>query len=271
MKSPRKCNWCNDLLDDQSARYCSDCELACKKECVNCHRPFPNEEHFNLHPDRCDACTKKIQKQNKKRCVKKSATTVVECENCSNPVHIKDDCNFYANGCVCQACVATCSRQEHAQLNNRRKKRTCDPSPPDDFIKKKKMADKREREEALYNDRDDSSSGEEENVVVNKSSVADDESDESCTDDVPPLSLLTSIKESTVKAVRQPRKRKDPIKILKAATVSDQIASPPPGKVSKTNVKLTAQAKRSIQTNFVQSLIEFSDAYPKKVTINVNL
>ena len=58
------CCWCRrvcKLVDGKP--YCHACKVDCFRECIRCHRPFPNEKYFSMSHDRCNACSKKYLKE----------------------------------------------------------------------------------------------------------------------------------------------------------------------------------------------------------------
>ena len=53
------CIWCGHQRKlVEGKKFCHDCQCACKRECITCHRPYPNEKkYFTLDTKRCDSCT----------------------------------------------------------------------------------------------------------------------------------------------------------------------------------------------------------------------
>ena len=103
-----------------------------------------------------------------------------------------------------------------------------------------------------------------------------------------PPSLLANIKESTVQPVRQPRKKRDPLTVLRttahhqqvsqqigsAAAVANSKASVSGGGVVKkrsASASTTAAQKKQAKARFIDSLIDFNEMCPKKVQVIVNL
>ena len=49
----------------EGKKYCADCQWGCKRECISCHKPYPNDKKkFTLNAKRCDSCT--IRNENAK-------------------------------------------------------------------------------------------------------------------------------------------------------------------------------------------------------------
>lgn len=64
----KRCNWCNALVKlVPNKPYCGKCSRNCFRECRRCHRPFPNERHFEKDENRCNACHEKYLKEREKR------------------------------------------------------------------------------------------------------------------------------------------------------------------------------------------------------------
>lgn len=60
----KQCNWCSaagQLVTDKL--YCTACAAKCYRECIRCHRPFPNKCYFRTNNKRCVSCQKKYLKE----------------------------------------------------------------------------------------------------------------------------------------------------------------------------------------------------------------
>ena len=59
----KKCNWCGSVvLLSHGKPYCLPCSSHCYKECIRCHRPFPDKKYFKLNGKRCNSCERKYLK-----------------------------------------------------------------------------------------------------------------------------------------------------------------------------------------------------------------
>lgn len=78
----KSCNWCgsktNPFVKDKP--YCTDCGEQCARECVTCHKPYPNEKRFScfsLNDTRCNSC----ERRNVKRKLQRKLKTISEENN----------------------------------------------------------------------------------------------------------------------------------------------------------------------------------------------
>ena len=57
------CIWCSHQRKlVEGKKFCHNCQHACKRECITCHRPYPNEKkNFTLDTKRCDSCTTRYE------------------------------------------------------------------------------------------------------------------------------------------------------------------------------------------------------------------
>ena len=68
------CNWCGttEVKLAGNKPYCPDCASNCKRECIVCHKPYPNLKFYKKHSKRCNSCqshyvvakTKKVSMEN---------------------------------------------------------------------------------------------------------------------------------------------------------------------------------------------------------------
>ena len=59
-KKLEQCFFCGEEgLLAANKKYCIECKKHCKRECINCHRPFPTLKYFNFTFNKCDACFNK--------------------------------------------------------------------------------------------------------------------------------------------------------------------------------------------------------------------
>ena len=66
----KKCNWCGkNFIEErvQKKPYCLSCEKKCARECVRCHKPYPDLHLFNRSPRRCDSCQSTHEKAKSKK------------------------------------------------------------------------------------------------------------------------------------------------------------------------------------------------------------
>ena len=71
------CNWCGttEVKLAENTPYCPDCASNCKRECIVCHKPYPNLKFYEKHSKRCNSCqscyvvakTKKASIENNRR------------------------------------------------------------------------------------------------------------------------------------------------------------------------------------------------------------
>lgn len=70
------CNWCNEHVAMKEGKpYCFDCASNMYKECLRCHRPYPDAKYFvedTTTHHRCNACHRKYIKEKERRCVLKT-------------------------------------------------------------------------------------------------------------------------------------------------------------------------------------------------------
>lgn len=59
-----KCNWCgNYFFNSKNKYYCQICKIKCVKECIRCHRPFPDIKYMSKENiNYCKACKKTCDK-----------------------------------------------------------------------------------------------------------------------------------------------------------------------------------------------------------------
>ena len=71
------CNWCGttEVKLAENKPYCPDCASNCKRECIVCHKAYPNLKFYEKHSKRCNSCqshyvvakTKKASMENNHR------------------------------------------------------------------------------------------------------------------------------------------------------------------------------------------------------------
>ena len=65
MSNRDRCNFCGDeqtqLAKDKL--YCIDCAVVCSRECVVCHKPYPNLDKFQLNNSRCNSCQRRLERR----------------------------------------------------------------------------------------------------------------------------------------------------------------------------------------------------------------